>query len=318
MVTATDRSTSSTGSEHDKAPKLSVVVASFRDARLLESCLDSLRMQCERLGAEIIVCRDQACGDLDEFARRYPAARVIPAPSGSTVPVLRGLGMQATRGAWVAMLEDHCVAADDWLTKLSAAFDGSAAVVGGGMGNAQTGRLIDWGAYFSEYGFFDANRALEGQGAPLLTGANVAYARAVVPEVAEWMHNGDWENTVHHRLALAGQALRFVAEARVYQNLRYRFGAFCVDRFEHGRDFARTRLRLSQSGRLQRYAYAGLSPMLPPILLGRLWRSATGRDTTQRAAFLRAGPFTWAFLASWSIGESVGYWLGPDHDDQEQ
>jgi GT2 family glycosyltransferase len=297
---------------------LSVVVASFRDSQLLTSCLDSLLRQCRQHGAELIVCRDQACGDLDDFARRYPDARFIAAPRGSNVPVLRGLGMAKARGAWVALLEDHCIAAEDWLDKLSASFDGSAVVVGGGMGNAQTGRLIDWGAYFSEYGFFDANRAPGGQGAPLLTGANVAYARAVVPEVARFMQSGDWENTVHQRLASAGQSLRFVAEARVYQNLHYRFGAFCVDRFVHGRDFARTRLRMSRSGRLQRYAFAGLSPMLPPLLLGRLWRSATGDDAAQRAAFLRAGPFTWAFLASWSIGESVGYWLGPDHDERAE
>src|SRR5437773_2277443 len=108
------------------------------------------------------------------------------------------------------------------------------------MGNAQRERAVDWAAYFSEYGFFSSTRRDSNR--PLLTGANVAYRRRIINQVVQWARQGEWENVAHHRLLAKGSAMRFVSSAAVYQNKNYRFREFCMDRFEHGRDYARKRL----------------------------------------------------------------------------
>jgi hypothetical protein len=140
-----------------------------------------------------------------------------------------------------------------------------------------------------------------------LTGANVAYSREVVGEVAEWMTAGAWENVVHDRLAArrGGRGLLFVAEARVYHRHSYRFAAFCRDRFEHGRAYARDRMAERGSGRWARLA---LTPLLPLVLFKRVAGASAGESP---GAFLLAAPVTLAFLAAWAVGEGVGYLVPP-------
>lgn len=289
-------------------PPISVVVASNRDPSLLRSCLASLRPQCGRIGAELIVVRAgvNAAPDVAELRRSMPEVRFVDAPTVATIPELRGIGMGQALGRVVAITEDHCVAHEAWLDALLARFSAAAPVVGGGMGNAQRRRAVDWGAYFSEYGFFAETRREPAAGQrPLLTGANVAYAREIAREVGDWARGGEWENVAHDRLAARGVAMRFARDAVVYQNKNYRLVEFCVDRYEHGRDFARK--RLAETAGAPRWLLAAASVLLPPLLVLRVARAAApGRWLT----FLRALPATFAFLTAWSIGEAVGYARG--------
>src|SRR5215831_16991760 len=298
---------SSAGGPGTSAPMISVVVASNREVALLRSCLASLRPQCERVGAELIVSRAGGAStqEVAALCSAMPGVRFVEAPAHSTIPELRGTGMDYATGKWVAITEDHCVANDGWLEALVAG-GGDAPVVGGGMGNAQQRRAIDWGAYFSEYGFFSEVRDAPPFGQrPLLTGANVAYEREIAREVGAWARGGEWENVAHDRLAARGVAMRFVRGAIVYQNKNYRFADFCVDRYEHGRDFARK--RQAESPGVPRWTFAAASVLLPPLLIWRVARAAArGRWLT----FVRALPATFAFLTAWSVGEAVGYARG--------
>lgn len=287
--------------------RVAVAVASNRSPELLAACLAALDGQCRRLGAPIVVARPETGAALATFQARFPQVRVVSA-SGGDIPRLRGAALlaieaePASAAELVALTEDHCVVADDWLDAFLHGHTATGAdVVGGGMGNAQPDRAIDWAAYFSEYGFFSWTRP-PSPGMPLLTGANVAYARSVLPQAARWAANGDWENVIHERLAAGGRRLAFVAAARVRQNLTYRLGAFCRDRYEHGREYAR--VRVSRPGHPPRLALVAGAPILPALLVARVGRAAAAID---RAAFLRALPITTLFLATWVAGEVVGY-----------
>jgi Glycosyl transferase family 2 len=303
-----DRPSPASGRRREPAPlpTISVVIASNRDAGLLAACLESIVPQCTRLGAELLVVR---AGELEEIAtliRATPAARFMAAPVGATIPQLRGLGMSEAGGDIVALTEDHCVADPHWLEALTKYTGTDADLTGGGMDNAQRSRTVDWGAYFAEYGFFAPQRETPPDATPLLTGANVAYARSVVGDVAGWATAGAWENVAHQRLAARGRVLRFVPEAVILQNRTYRFGAFCRDRYEHGRDFARTRLAEERSSR--RWLLLTVTPLLPWLLTLRVARASA---TRRWRVFLGALPATLAFLTAWSVGEAVGYLRGP-------
>jgi hypothetical protein len=325
---------------------VTVVIASPREPALAAACVASVAAQARALGAPVILAR---CGDAGAVVATAgePASMVstIDAPAGSSLPVLRGVGLSAVRTPYAALIEDHCVAAPGWLAALCAA--GSAApppdFVGGRMGNAQRRRAVDWAAYFAEYGFF-AGTALGGA-APLATGANVLYGPRALPLAARWASDGLWEDVIHARLLDRGCRLAVTPSAEMRQNLRYAIAAFCRDRYQHGFAYARVRLREASASAtgstttgstatgstatgstatgptaagtaatasakamaVRRWARVFASPLLPFVLARRLWANVA---SDERAAFRRALPLTLLFLAAWSVGEMMGYVRG--------
>lgn len=286
-----------------ETPTVTVVVASRRERALLDACLASLRPQCREHGAGIVVARAGTPQEVAELGRAYPDVRFVAAPGDATIPQLRGQGLAEADGDIVALTEDHCVAAPDWVAQFAAAPRGSD-VVGGAMGNARRERALDWAAYFSEYGFF-AGGGDRAAGAPTLTGANVAYRRRVVDAVVDLARSGEWENVVHSRLAASGRTLTFLKTAAVYQNDTYRFWDFCRNRYEHGRDYARR--RLLDTGGARRWIFLAGSIALPVLLTARVAGAVSRAD---RRAFFRSLPLTFAFLTAWAAGEAAGYFLG--------
>jgi GT2 family glycosyltransferase len=287
-------------------PTISVVIASCREPRLLEDCLRSILPQAAICAAEVVVARAGEPDDLSALVERYPSVRFVEAPAGSGIPELRGLGMKNADGDIVALTEDHCVATPDWLDQLVRAQRGGADVAGGSMDNAQRARAIDWAAYFAEYGFFagGTGKAAPGPEQPI-TGANVTYSRRVLSDVVRLAGMGEWENVAHDQLAAQGRSLRFVREATIAQNQNYHFWSFCRDRYEHGVSYARRRLVDRGGGRRLDYALGSFA--LPSVLLLRVARAVNPRH---RWDFVRALPFTFAFLTAWSVGEAVGYLRG--------
>lgn len=283
---------------------VAVVVASFRDLHLLEACLDALDTVRSRVPAPVVVARAGDGADAAAVVEGREAVTVVAVHGESDVPRLRGVGMAAApAAAWVAVTEDHCLADAGWLERLLEATEPDVDVVGGGMGNARPG-TVEWAAYFSEYGFFSSARPAVDE-PPLLTGANVAYSARVAPTVARQALRGDWENTIHRRLHDRGATFRWEPRARVLQNGSYRVGEFLRDRFEHGRDYARTRV-VEEPG-TTRWLLAAGTPLLPFLLTARVGRAAAAEDPR---AFLRSLPLTAVFLGAWSLGEAVGYFRG--------
>ena len=290
---------------------VSVVVASFRDRCVLDACIGALLPQCARTDVELIVARADTADAIAALARAYPTVRVIPLPVGSTLPPLRGAGLAAATGRIAALTEDHCVADAAWVATMMRYADGRVDAVGGGMDNCRPARALDWGAFFAEYGFYGAmsSRPYRRPGStPLLTGANVAYARRVLADVAGWMTAGAWENVVHDRLRASRAVVAFEPLARVGQNLTYSFRAFAVERYRHGRDYARG--HVAESPAMNRWPRIAAAFLLPPLLTYRVGRIAVG-SVGRAFAFGRALPFTFAFLGAWAVGEAAGYLDGP-------
>lgn len=286
-------------------PSLTVVVASFRGLDVLAQCLQSLRPQCAQLGAELVLARrsDEPGPELEAVAA---GCRLIAAPIGATLPELRGAGLAQARGEWVALTEDHCVAGPGWLAAFLEARSPDVQVLGGSMGNARRQRATDCGAFFAEYGFFGAVGPSRGPGAPpLITQANAAYHFSVVPQVAAWACEGSWENVIHDRLHAAGHGFRLVPGARVLQNLTYRLGEFCRDRFAHGRGYAAT--RAAGASAWKRLGLLAATPALPLVLGGRILRAVPPPERRDLSRGLAA---MLLFLSAWALGEAAGYFRG--------
>jgi hypothetical protein len=288
------------------ASRPSVVIASCRHLDLLWRLVASIEVECAELGAELVIARAGTPEELAIIRRRLPRAVVVEAPPGCGIPRLRGLGLAAAHGDPVLLTEDHCVAGPGWIHALVERIAGGADVVGGGMANAPTSGAVAWAAYLADYGFYSHARPLESRHPPLLTAANIAYARRVVADVADWSLQGAWENVAHDRLGQQGAVLQFAPTARVFHDHEYRLGRFWLDRYEHGWDYARA--RLTEEGSQRRWLHLLVTPFLPLVLLRRIARAAGGEN---RAAFQRALPATVFLLYGWAAGEAIGYLRGP-------
>ncbi len=280
---------------------VSVVLASRHPLPAMAAAIDRLLPQCRRVGAQLIIARTGALPD------HIPeGCLLVSCRNGAATPQVRAEGLAAARGEWILLTEDNCLVRPDWVDHLVTAADDSVDVAGGVMELRRTSRAIDAAAGVAEYSAYGPCRA-QRELLPALACANVAYHRRVVADVIAWSASGQWEDEIHARLSRRGTRFLLVRDAVAEPSLQHRMIDFCRDRYRHGRDYAQVRSAvLTQRSRLGR---AAASPLLPPLLSWRAWKTV-GRTAPQE--FARALPFVLVFFSAWSAGEAVGYVRGSE------
>ena len=101
-----------------RRPRISVVVASYKGARTLKACLDSL----ERLNYddyEIILVDDGSTDDTPQIAAAHPKVRCFRHETNLGLSVARNTGIAAATGEIVAFTDADCRADEDWLYYLT-------------------------------------------------------------------------------------------------------------------------------------------------------------------------------------------------------
>jgi glycosyltransferase involved in cell wall biosynthesis len=286
---------------------VSVVIASIVGPPFIDDCLKSIKEQAEHFGAEVIVV---ACGT-GEYARRiekeFPWVRVIHRPERETIPALRRTGADAAQGDIVAIIEEHCVAAPDWLERAREAFDTSGCgVAGGPVLDYSYKRLRDWVVYFCEY-----NNYLPPwrDGEPHELGsANIAYSRALLLKYRELLSDGYWEAVLHPRLAADGIRFHAAPAMAVHHRGPFDFGYYLGQRYLFSRAFAGARSR--QMPFTRKLAYLVASPLLPILLWMRMARRVLSKRC-HVGKFAQALPLFVPVLIIYVAGEFVGYLAGP-------
>jgi glycosyltransferase involved in cell wall biosynthesis len=288
-------------------PRLSVVVASKVGAPFIDQCLRSMENEVIQLEAEAIVVAAGSESYAARLAADFPWARVIHAPDLRRVPALRRRGVEAAAGEVVAIIEEHCSAAPDWLRcALAAHTTGEYGAVGGAIFDADYRRLTDWVVYFCEY---------SGSLPPVPAGttchlndANIAYRRRVLMDHRALLDDGYWPMTLHSTLHAKGIKFCSVPGMVVCHRGPFDFGYYLSQRFWFSRAFAG--VRAQKQARWRRWVYLVAAPVLPLILLGRMARTVFNKRCRVRQ-FLLALPLTVPALVVLVAGEWVGCLLGP-------
>ena len=300
------------------SPVLSIVVGivsdtteAFPRADLLIDCLDALTKQVGAPPYEIIVPHLERVEGLDATKARFPDVRFLPMPDvvarvggREHHDVLRARGLAAASGELIGLLEDHARPDTRWAASVVAAHRQGHAAVGGAIENA-VDRALNWAVYYCDFGRYQ-NPVPVGD-TPSASDANVTYKRSELEGVRSvWQHTFN-EILVNGALKSAGKTIALDPQVIVYQNRRgLSLGAALRERFAWGRSYAAT--RRSTLTIPQRFTYAALSPILPAVLLTRMARTSWQRGSF--ATFGRALPLIGMLLATWSVGEGVGYLLG--------
>jgi hypothetical protein len=287
-------------------PALSVVVPSVNGRQDLIGCLAALERQRDDVDIEILVA-DRCGGELrTEIRRTFPAARVLEADSGTTIPDLRAIAIGEARGRALAVIEDHVIVPPGWARALLDALERDDMVVGGAIENAATDRLVDWAAFLCEYSH--CITPLPDGPSDWLPGNNVVYPRALLGRYRAVLGGGRWENQLHDAMRRDGVTLMFRPRIAVGHKKHYTVGEYVSQRYLYARSYAGA--RVADAPRVKRLAYGAAAMALPPVLFYRTVSRVMAKRR-HRAELVRSLPLLAVFVVSWALGEMVGYVAGP-------
>ncbi len=276
----------------------------------------SLERQTVTEGIEILVMElwGAHTNEHERVRHRFQTVGWVYDPRGRTVPQLRSLGIAKSQGAIVALLEDDCVVPETWCAAVLKAHQGTIVAVGGAVEPGAYSNALDWAVYFSEYARF-MEPVPEGESHDL-PGTNVSYKRTALLELLrrdETLGNtigriGFYEVLVHWALRHAGQPMRMDRALVAYNMSSWGLSQALRSRFHHGRGFAAMRAANRSPG--ARLRFLAIAAVLPFVQVARILK-----EVIRRRRFLRkigsALPWITLLSISWSMGEFVGYLLGP-------
>jgi GT2 family glycosyltransferase len=177
-------------------PSVSVIIVTFNGKRHLGPCLDSVANQSlPRTALEILVVDNASADGSDEFARAVcPQATVLRLPANLGFAGGCNAGIRATRGEFIALLNDDAVAHPKWLEQMLRAAKASAQI-GGVAGKIRflhepevlnsAGLNLSWNGYGEDRGFREPDRGQYDAPAEVFgaCGASVLLRRAMLDDI---------------------------------------------------------------------------------------------------------------------------------------
>ena len=220
-------------------PAISVVIASIVGPPFIDDCIASVLAQKNAPPFEVIVVDCRGPENVARLRARFPQAQFVEVPQRESVPQLRALGVQHAQGEIVAIIEEHCLAAEQWLATVSAAFSPEYVAVGGPVDFRSDGRLRDWITYFIEYNSYlppwsDGDSYNVGS-------ANAAYRRQTLEANRELLTEGYWEAALHPKLLAEGARFRSVPGMIAYHRGPFDYLYYVRQRYLFSRAFAGAR-----------------------------------------------------------------------------
>lgn len=286
-------------------PKLSVIVASCVGSPFIDRCLESLEKQIKNKEIECVVI-DRAGEEVaGRIEREFPWTKVFRRPAGESVPDLRRYGIEQASADYAAIIEEHCVAREDWIDTILNIIKEPVAAVGGVVEDANYERLMDWAVYFTEYNSY-MPPASRGAAADVCA-ANCVYRRDLLIKHLPPKGSGYWEAGLNHKLREAGEEFVSEPDLVVYHTGPFGLFYYLHQRFLFSRAFAGTRREdLSAAFRA---AYLLLAPLLIPLL----WARTAARVFSKKqhiGKFLQVTPHMIPITAIYVAGEAVGFLAG--------
>jgi hypothetical protein len=229
---------------------------------------------------------------------------VLPVSPETTIPEMRAAAFDRATAPSVAVIEDHVIVPRGWATAMLAARS-NAEVVGGGVRNVATERLVDWAAFLCEYSHMLPPLPVGEHS--WITGNNTVYSRELLERHRDATHAGRWEVHLHEELRKAGTALIFRPDIVVGHKKHYTIREYFTQRYFYARSYAGARAK--EGSPLRRIGFAVASLALPPVLL---WRTVSRslRKEVDRSLVWRSLPLTMLFVLAWSAGDIAGSWFG--------
>jgi glycosyltransferase involved in cell wall biosynthesis len=289
-----------------KKVECSVVITSLCGESSLKKCLDSVLVD-KNEESEIIVADCCLKNRTTEFIEKYPKVTFIKFTEKATLPNLLSAGIGEAKGEIIAITDSSCVVADNWISSILEAHqtEGSPVIGGAVEMNEDSRNLMDWSAYFCDYGQF-MSPAPKGI-VKVVPGNNLSIKRWALAKGREYVENEFWKTLWCRVLQSEGIKLFSEPSISVEWQKNYRLIPFLVMRFHQGRCFAA--MRVENKPAAKRILFAAGSVFLPFLLLFR-----TVKLALQKKRFLGRLVLSLPLIVSAdtfrSVGETIGYVAG--------
>lgn len=283
---------------------ISVVVPCTNALSDLRSSVSALQAQSGPV-PEIVAVERLGPDFVKAVESEFPAARIISVPAGTTIPEMRAVGIRASTGNAIGVIEDHVIVPPNWTEAMLDQIARGSDVVAGPVDNIATETLVDWAAFLCEYSA--VLPPLNDGPSDWLPGNNTVYRRDVLERFDALLDDGKWENHLHDAIKASGGTLSLRNDIISGHKMHYTFGLYLSQRFLYSRSFAGSRVRGAPLHK--RLLMGCIAFALPPLVYFRVVRNvmSKGRHLTE---LRRSLPMLVPFSISWGAGEIVGYWFG--------
>lgn len=294
------------------APRLSVLIVSTAPLLEVPTWLLTTLPHCRDPRVELIVTY-AADSDLPLALGAGSGDPVfIRLPHPASLPQLLGAALARARGEIIAITDATCAVDEHWVPAILAAHAAPHPVIGGVVEPDGLRSLVDWAAYFYDYGRFMAPMAA--RAARLVPGINISLKRSALTTGRRFVEGEFWKGQWCQHLQAEGISLYLNPEIVVRYRKSFTFRSFLCRWFHHGQCFAG--MRLTQLSALERGVYFLGSPLLPLVFCWRFLRDVLPKRRYRRQ-LVRCFPLIVLAMVSWALGEWVGYLCGPGASCQQ-
>jgi hypothetical protein len=284
-------------------PLLSVILTSTAPLRTTPAGLTAIAAQCRGRRAEILLaCSADATGAVSG----QPGVTLLRLPEDANLPRLLGAALPRASGSILAITDVTCGIDDRWVASILEAHESPHPVIGGAVEPGDLRSLVDWAAYFCDYGQFML--PLRAGPAAEMPGNNLSIKRSALATGREFVEGEFWKTYWCRQVQAAGHALHAAPSIVVSYNKSFRLGPYLAHRFHGGRCFAG--MRIARAPAARRAAYAAGSPLLPLLFCARILRAVVPKGR-HLGRLLLSLPIVLPATIAWALGELAGYLRGP-------
>jgi hypothetical protein len=284
---------------------LSIVIGSIQGWPATERCIRAAEVAAARVGGEVVVF--DGSGNAPPPPGSLSDRTSWGQAPGESVFQLRMRGYRVSRGAIVAITEDHCIAPPDWGERILAAHAAhpEAAAIGGSVENGATERNADW-ASFLVVQVAVMSPIASGPATRLSGAVNVSYKRAALADIDD--NDGMGAMDLLHQNALRARGEQLLADdsIRVAHDQSLDFRDHLVSHFNAGRTMSGFRRQQMRATDWIRFAGSFLVPwarFARVVVIGV--RRGYGRQVASTS------PAMLCLLFAQAVGQFLGYLRGP-------
>lgn len=289
-------------------PILSIIIADANGMPEINWCLAALEKQQLDETIEVIVVEPGGEMMIQALRNQFPWIRLLMIENQLSIPEMRNLALEKSRGELIAILEDHEVVPPDWCRNMVAAHTAypEVAAVAGPIENIHPSSITTWAAFFCEYCAFMP--PVTSGFTSSVPGNNITYKRwALEISHPEDRNHAFWETSIHPALLKRGCQFRIEPDVTISHQKHFGFFEFIQQRFHYSRYYAGFITR--ESSRLYRLLRSSACILLPIVLLMRILSCGLSKHRYLKELLLSL-PMVFVFTVVWSAGEAGGYLMG--------
>lgn len=287
-------------------PRFTVILTSTVPLREVPASLVTVIEQGRGQAVEIILAFCSGGEFPEGVVAAYPDVTFIQLPQAAPLPALLGTALARAKGEIIAVTDVTCGVAEGWLSGVMKAHEAPHPVIGGAVEPEGLRTLVDWAAYFCDYGQFMLPLT-EGV-VREVPGNNLSLKRWVLAKGREFVEGEFWKTYWCRRIQAEGLYLYAVPSIVVSYRKSFGLWRYLVHRFHNGRCFAG--MRTAGFGLGRRVGYLVGSPILPILFCLRFLKAVLPKRRYRRQLVL-SFPIIILAMVSWALGEFWGYLSGP-------